>query len=211
MTIIRKIKLGFYVAVLAAALAYWYSVYFPSAHRSGQVEVSTLRVPAHTDTSKIPEALEFVKTYGYSRTFAILMNLAPHSGNYRFFGVNLLTKDTLIRGLVAHGHCQSTENRYAEFSNESGSNCSSLGHYKIGTKYQGSFGTSYKLHGMDYTNCNAYDRFVVLHSHSCIPVDPQEDDICQSQGCPAIAPTVLDEVMPYLDNTHRPILLWIYK
>ena len=159
----------------------------------------------------LEEAHNYCDSLGFSTTFAILIDLTPHSGNFRFFGFNLETKDTLIKGLVAHGHCKSTENRYAQFSNEMGSNCSSLGHYKVGGQYEGSFGLSYKLHGLDTSNSNALNRYVVLHSHACIPDIEREDDICQSEGCPTVSPAVLEKLMPYLDQSNKPILLWIYK
>ena len=175
----------------------------PKTHIPIQVEY--INTDQHAD-----EALTYCDSLGYRTDFAVLINLAPHSGKHRFFGFNLETKDTLIKGLVAHGHCQTTENRFAQFSNDIGSNCTSIGHYKIGGKYAGSFGTSYKLYGQDSTNSNAMDRYVVLHSHSCIPDEEWEDDICQSEGCPTVSPRVLDKLMPYLDTTEKPILLWIY-
>ncbi len=66
----------------------------------------------------------------------ILVNLKEHSGNCHFFGMNVLKNDTILKGLVTHGHCQKYEGRFAEFSN-----CSSLGKCRIGGKYNGAFGT----------------------------------------------------------------------
>jgi hypothetical protein len=176
----------------------------PKTHIPIQVEY------IHED-KYIDAALAYCDSLGYNTEFAILIDMAPHSGNYRFFGYNLETKDTIVKGLVAHGHCQSVENRYAEFSNEIGSNCSSLGHFLVGRKYEGSFGTSYKLYGQDKSNSNALNRFVVLHSHSCIPDVERQDDICLSEGCPTISPTVLQKIIPILDSSKKPVLLWIYK
>lgn len=156
------------------------------------------------------EALAYCDSFGYRTDFALLIDLTPHSGKFRFFGFNLETKDTLLKGLVAHGHCQSTDNRLAQFSNDIGSNCSSVGHYMVSEKYEGAYGTSYKLIGKDSTNSNALNRYVVLHSHACIPDVEREDDICQSEGCPTVSPTMLAKLMPYLDNSPKPILLWIY-
>lgn len=169
------------------------------------IQVEYINEDKHVD-----EALAYCDSFGYSKEFAILIDLTPHSGKCRFFGFNLETKDTLIKGLVAHGHCQSTDNRYAQFSNKIGSNCSSVGHYKVGGQYEGNYGISYKLIGQDSTNSNALNRYVVLHSHGCIPDEEREDDICQSEGCPTVSPTVLKKLIPYLDNTQKPVMLWIY-
>lgn len=205
------IRVLLYIALLVLALYFVYILMpkqgtTPQAKKYIPIQVEYI----HKDR-QVEEALKYCDSLSYRTDFAILINLAPHSGNYRFFGMNLDTKDTLIKGLVAHGHCKSiADDRFAQFSNESGSNCSSLGHYRVAGKYTGSFGTSYKLIGMDATNSNALDRYVVLHSHSCIPDVEGEDDICQSQGCPTVSPKVLDQLIPYLDNTDKPILLWIY-
>ena len=199
-----------YITVLVMAI---YFVYVLIPQKKATTSTNThipIQITYYTADKHLDEAAEYCDSLGYNMEFAILINLAPHSGNYRFFGFNLETKDTLLKGLVAHGHCQSTENRFAQFSNEFGSNCSSLGHYKVGGQYKGSFGISYKLHGLDSSNSNALSRYVVLHSHSCIPDEEWEDDICQSEGCPTVSPIVFQKLIPYLDNAKKPVLLWIY-
>ena len=166
---------------------------------------------AKVETSIISDAFKYCSKNRLDTQIVMLVNLSSHSGNYRFFVVKFSSKDTLLRGLVTHGHCQQYEGRTANFSNTIGSNCSSEGKYKIGKKYTGTFGTAYKLHGLDSTNCYAFDRFVVLHSHSCVPDQEQEDDICLSEGCPTVSPTFLKKLEPILDEAEKPLLLWVYK
>ena len=210
MTLARKLKLGFYSIALGCSIAYWYSVHYPTPQVLKIVSIAIPQIPV-VDSLHLNEALDYCIQNGYSTQLSLIINLAPHSGRYRLFAFNLETHDTLVKGLVAHGHCKSTDNRFAQFSNEIGSNCSSLGHYKVGGKYEGSYGTSYKLIGRDSTNSNALNRFVVLHSHSCVSDYEQEDDICLSEGCTTVSPKVLQELIPYLDNTAKPIMLWIYS
>ena len=112
----------------------------------------------------------------------------------------------MIEGLVCQGSCNGNEETL--FSNVVGSGCSSLGHYKIGEKYNGDFGTAYKLYGLDDTNSNAYERFVVLHSHSCVPLKEVNYEICLSLGCPTINPNILRAIEPILDNSAKPIIIW---
>lgn len=164
-----------------------------------------------TDSTRLKNALDFCTQNELNTNHAILVDLTKHSGNYRFFLVNLQNCDTLLRGLCTHGHCKEFEGRTANFSNVVGSNCSSLGRYKVGEKYTGSFGTSYKLHGLDSSNSNAYERFVVLHSHPCVPNHRQEDDICLSEGCPTISPNLLQRIEPYVDEADKSLLLWVYQ
>ena len=76
----------------------------------------------------------------------------------------------------------------------------------------GKFGLAYKLYGLDSTNSKAFERFVVLHAHSCVPneeIDPEP--LCQSWGCPTVSPEFLQELKKYIDASEKPILLWIYQ
>ncbi len=200
-----------YVAMLAMAS---YLVYMLSP-KAKQTSIPPTHIPVQVSYDKtssiINEALTYCDSLGFRTDFAVLIDLASHSGNIRLFGFNLDTKETLIKGLVAHGHCKSTDNRYAQFSNAISSNCSSLGRYKIGQKYEGKFGTSYKLNGLDSTNSNALNRYIVLHSHACVPLKSQDDDICLSEGCPTVNPAIFAELSAYMDQSDQPILLWIYN
>jgi hypothetical protein len=56
-----------------------------------------------------------------------------------------------------------------QFSNSANSLCTSLGKYKIGNVYNGKFGLAFKRYALDTTNSNAYNRFVVLPAHPCVP------------------------------------------
>ena len=174
------------------------------------IESETIPLPIPPDTTLISAALNFCDSLNFSKNLAFLINLSPHSGNYRFYAMNLNKRDTLLKGLVAHGHCKKYEGRFASFSNEIGSNCSSLGRFKVGGKYNGKFGLSYKLIGLDSSNNNAADRFIVLHSHPCIPNLPQEDDICMSEGCPTLSPDVFAKLQKLIEKETKPVLMWIY-
>ncbi|MBC7874497.1 MAG: murein L,D-transpeptidase catalytic domain family protein, partial [Ferruginibacter sp.] len=150
-------------------------------------------------TSKKLEKLEqkaaaaklFVQRKGYNEKTCFLLDMSLPSGQNRFF-IYDLEKDTLqASGLVAHGNCFEYWLEGRRYSNVVGSGCTSLGKYKIGNSYTGKFGYSYKLHGLDTSNNNAFERTVVLHSHSCIPETAVADDICQSNGCPTVSPNLL--------------------
>jgi len=141
--------------------------------------------------------------------FFIEMGLA--SGSNRFFMYDL-KKDSLIsKGLVAHGNCFEYWMEGRRYSNVVGSGCTSLGKYKIGANYVGKWGYSYKLHGLDSTNNKAFERTVVLHGHSCVPDAETTDEICQSNGCPTVAPAFLEQLKTIINNSRKPVLLWIYE
>ncbi len=116
------------------------------------------------------------------------------SGSNRFFVYDIQKDSVLQSGLVAHGYGNSNATNIT-FSNVPGSNSSSLGKYKIGNSYNGKFGLAYKLHGLDKTNSNAFDRFVVLHAHECVPdSEIAPEAICMSQGCPTVSPSFLQSL-----------------
>ena len=140
-----------------------------------------------------------------------MINMSLPSGQNRFF-IYDLKKDTIRNaGVVTHGNCNQFWLDGRKYSNEQGCGCTSLGKYKVGYSYNGKFGLAYKLYGLDKTNNNAFNRFVVLHSHPCVPETEMKDEICQSNGCPTVSPGFLKQLKPIIDNSARPILLWIYE
>lgn len=160
---------------------------------------------------KAAEAKLFTQRKGYNENicFFIDMNLAP--GQNRFFIYDLEKDSVQAQGLVAHGNCFEYWLEGRRYSNVVGSGCTSLGKYKIGNSYTGKWGYSYKLHGLDSTNNNAFERTVVLHAHSCVPETEVNDEICQSNGCPTVAPVFLQQLKSIINTSKKPVLLWIYE
>ena len=153
----------------------------------------------------------FAAANNYTTQYAMLVDLGMHSGAKRFFLVNLVSGKILHSGLVTHGSSPSAlQPGQRQYSNVNGSLCSSLGRYKIGAPYQGQFGLAYKLYGLDKTNSNAFARFIVLHSHSCVPDVETEEWICQSWGCPTVSPNFLKTISSYIDKSAKPMLLEMY-
>ncbi len=117
----------------------------------------------------------------------------------------------MMTGLVAHGSAGKEFSLHPRFSNLDGSNCTALGRYRIGKPYAGRFGTAYKLYGLDTSNDQAFKRNIVLHSFQNVP--ERETDpfpICNSQGCPMVAPGFLQKLEPIIDGSGKPIMLVIF-
>jgi L,D-transpeptidase catalytic domain len=140
--------------------------------------------------------------------FVVDMKIAP--GKKRFFIYDLI-KDTIIdAGLVTHGGGSVSANDKLVFNNISGGNATSLGKYKVGVEYSGQFGMAFKLHGLEASNSKAFERFVVLHSHACVPAeDVYPAEICTSLGCPTVNPSFLPTLKTYIDKAEKPVMLWI--
>lgn len=157
-------------------------------------------------------AAVYARQHSFNTSFCFLVDMSRPSGANRFFVYNLLKDSLEIDGLVAHGRCNEDWLEGRKYGNVPGCGCTSLGRYKIGKSYTGQWGLAYKLYGLDTSNSNAYARFVVLHSHACVPVNVvAPSEICQSDGCPTVSPVFLTKLARKLDKSTNPVLLWIYN
>jgi hypothetical protein len=154
----------------------------------------------------------YAKSNKYNNEYFFLIDMKIHSGKKRFYIYNILIDSIEHSGLVTHGGGSGEYETATSFSNVPNSAATSLGKYKIGIEYNGKFGMAFKLHGLDKSNSKAYERFVVLHAHNCVPMqEVYPMPICTSLGCPTVSPNFLNILKKYIDNSSKPILLYIYK
>lgn len=157
------------------------------------------------------ELLSYCKKHGLCDAYCIVVDFSIYSGKDRFFIVDLTNNFIDSSSLCAHGigkdfGCISKP----KFSNELGSNLSSLGHYKLGisrkTKQYNL--NAIELYGLDSTNSNAYQRGILIHDglHGksivglpCLPL---------SQGCFTIPNYMLKHILKLKSDYHKPILLY---
>lgn len=154
----------------------------------------------------------FCKAQQLSGKVCFLIDMSLPSGRKRFFVYDLQKDTILTSGLVAHGSCNARDLENVRFSNTVESGCSSTGKYKVGAAYGGRFGKSYRLHGLQASNSHAFERFIVLHPYGCVPdeeTDPQP--ICNSLGCPMVSYRFLKTLQPFIDQSKKPVLLWIFE
>lgn len=162
--------------------------------------------------SRVKEVQIFTSKHPkFNDSIGFFVDLKIPSGKNRFFIYNLKKNKLIDQGLVAHGSgCETRIDGKLQFSNVENSNCSSLGKYYVDNSYYGQFGKAYKLHGLDKTNSNAYTRNIVLHKYSCVPLDVQEEPICNSLGCPMVNEKYFKRIENILDNSEKNIILYIY-
>lgn len=169
--------------------------------------------------SKAQEALAYCKANKFNTEYCILIDMSEHSGKKRMFVYDFKQHKVIRSALCAHG-CGKDDQRSTGakpiFGNKEGSLLTSLGKYKIGARAYSQYGINvhYKLHGLESTNDNAFQRIVVLHSHTPLPpieTYPQHLPMGWSYGCPVTD----NETMHYLDKllakSKQPVLLWIYN
>jgi hypothetical protein len=151
-------------------------------------------------------------TLDKKRVFALIDYTAP-SNDRRMF---LIDRETgaISKMAVAHGkynasmintHLSLNKNsvKWAKyFSNELGSNAPSSGFFISGVEYEGKFGRSMTLHGLeDGINDNACQRAVVVHKHLMVTKSSAR---LLSAGCPMISKDYIDHVINLLEGSYNP-------
>lgn len=167
------------------------------------------------DEHKIAAALAFCKSKRMDTSICVMIDMSIASGRNRIFVWDFKKKAIVIEGLCAHGVGKGSTTTKIVFSNEIGSNCTSLGKYKLGARAYSNWGINvhYKMHGLEKTNNNAYKRIVVLHSYDPIPSSEIYPATLfgQSAGCPVVANAFMTKIDKLLQSKNKPVLLWIYE
>ena len=159
----------------------------------------------------------YCRNNNLSENYAIIVDFNKASGKHRFFVCDLKKQEIVSSSLCAHGSGKGSTMTKPEFSNECGSNCSSLGHYAItGRHNMSSTGLpSFRLKGLDLSNNNAMKRGILIHSAKIVSMSrlgifpfylPLDKRI--SSGCFAIDIDMMDIVGNLVDNEKKPILLY---
>lgn len=147
---------------------------------------------------------------GYDTAYAFLANMGQLATTKRLYLIDLTSMKILIKGLVSHGRGKGSSIYAKQYSNAPGSNCTSLGKYKIMSSYTGNYGYSYRMAGLEESNNNALKRNIVLHAMSCIPDRENYAPACVTEGCPAVSKQFLSSVGPVLQSRKAPVLFWIF-
>ena len=178
--------------------------------------------------TKAQELKEYCTKKGYNTNVGILVDYSVHSGCTRFIVWDFKNNKALLKSICAQG-CGKGENQGKNvFSNEMGSLCSSLGHYKIGKerKMNSIKGRpALNLTGLDSTNSNAIARGILIHpvhlpSFSIYPFSIPSKVYRifgkafmrpYSEGCVTIPFDNYKETVTILnENKGKPVILWVY-
>jgi L,D-transpeptidase catalytic domain len=146
----------------------------------------------------------------FDTTYAFLANMGQLTNSKRLYLIDLSSMKIINKGLVSHGRGKGSSIYVKQYSNALGSNCTSLGKYKIMSPYTGNYGYSYRMVGLEQSNNNALRRNIVLHSMSCIPDKENYAPACVTEGCPAVSPQFLSSIDPIIKSRKAPMLLWIF-
>jgi hypothetical protein len=119
-----------------------------------------------------------------------VVDFSQPSADPRFHVVNLYTGE-VESYRVAHGRGSDPDHSgYVErFSNNFGSYASSNGAYTTGDYYDGKYGLSMKVRGLDWSNYNAEPRAIVIHNawYAEDEMIPLHGKLGRSEGCFAMS------------------------
>lgn len=125
----------------------------------------------------------------------------------RFYVIDLNKEELLYSTYVMHGK-NSGDNYATDFSNIINSYKSSPGFFKTSYAYNGQFGYSLKLQGLEKgINDNAMKRSIVLHGSKYATPFKSTPMLSKSLGCPAI-PTELAQ--PVIDKIKDGSVMYIH-
>ena len=126
----------------------------------------------------------------YARDTIGIVDFSKPSAEPRFHLVDLASGQVESHR-VAHGRgSDPAHSGYLErFSNEFGSYATSNGTYTTGDYYQGKYGLSMKVNGLDWSNNNAEPRAIVIHNAWYAEDDmiPLHGMLGRSEGCFAMS------------------------
>jgi hypothetical protein len=119
-----------------------------------------------------------------------VVDFSKPSSEERFFVVDLMSGN-VDAYRVAHGRGSDPDHSgfVERFSNDFGSYASSNGAYTTGDYYDGKYGLSLKVRGLDWSNYNAEPRAIVIHNAWYAEDDmiPLHGKLGRSEGCFAMS------------------------
>ena len=119
-----------------------------------------------------------------------VVDFSRPSSEARFYVVDLMN-GTADGYRVAHGRGSDPDHSgfVERFSNDFGSYASSNGAYVTGDYYDGKYGLSMKVRGLDWSNYNAEPRAIVIHNAWYAEDDmiPLHGKLGRSEGCFAMS------------------------
>ena len=164
-----------------------------------QPQVLTPSAPAGIDPQLFAKAKAALDQHRiYPRDTIGIVDFSKPSSEPRFFVVDMASGNVESH-LVCHGRgSDPAHSGYLErFSNDFGSYASSNGAYTTGDYYQGKYGLSLRVEGLDWSNSNADARAIVIHNawYAEPEMLQQHGQLGRSEGCFAMPKTSQYQVM----------------
>lgn len=156
----------------------------------------------------LQDKADALKTYcmerGYNTDYGILVDYGRFSLQRRLYVYDFNKNKIILQSLSGHGSGGKSTVLSADFSNVSGSHCSSLGHYRIGKNrhmYNRPAVPAFEVTGLDKTNSNAMARGILIHP----AVGPL------SWGCVTLPLYSYQKLSKLLTSLPHNVIMWVYE
>jgi hypothetical protein len=164
-----------------------------------QAQIVTPSAPGGIDPQLFARAKAALDSHQvWPRDTMAIVDFSKPSNEPRFHVVDLASGNVESH-LVAHGRGSDPDHSgfVERFSNDFGSYASSNGTYVTGDYYDGKYGLSMKVRGLDWSNSNAEPRAIVIHNAWYAEPDmiPLHGKLGRSEGCFAMSRQSQYEVM----------------
>ena len=175
------------------------SIVFQNAPRAPVVPQPQFQAPAGIDPMLFQRAKAALMAHPVAARDVIgIADFSRPSNEPRFHVVDLVN-GTVQSHLVCHGRgSDPAHSGYLErFSNDFGSYATSSGTYVTDDYYQGKYGLSLRVAGLDWSNNNAKARAIVVHNawYAEPEMIPLHGQLGRSEGCFAMPKKSQYEVM----------------
>ncbi|WP_374076640.1 murein L,D-transpeptidase catalytic domain family protein [Bdellovibrio bacteriovorus] len=142
-----------------------------------------------------------------SPTYVAIVDFGSPSSQRRFYLINLKSGD-VNKYYVSHGLGSGKGDVPTKFSNIKDSKQTSLGMYLTGEVYQGHYGNTLRMYGLQGSNDEAFNRDIVLHGAWYVGEDfinstnertgQKYGRLGVSWGCPAVSLAIAEKIIPLL-------------
>jgi hypothetical protein len=139
--------------------------------------------------------------------YIAIIDFKKPSSQRRFYMIDLKTGE-VTPYYTSHGIGTGRGDLATKFSNRKDSRMTSLGMYLTGDTYNGGYGMTLRMYGLEKSNDRAYDRDIVLHGAWYVSEDfmktinPKTKEPYQrigvSWGCPAVSTAIAKKIIPLL-------------
>ena len=152
---------------------------------------------------KAAELKAYCVEHGYNTDYGVLVDFGRFSLQKRLYVYDLNKNEVVMMSLSGHGSGGNSTILRPDFSNDHGSHCTSLGHYRIGKHrhmYNRPTVPAVEVHGLDKTNSNALARGILIHPS----VGPL------SWGCVTLPVVRYHQLSEFL-KTQTNMIMWVYE
>ena len=195
------------IAIGAMGLVYY------AIHNRNAIKLKTSQ--EQSIAIRATEALDYAKAHKLNTNYVLLVDYSIPSGTPRLFVWDFSRNKIVARTYVMHGVGKGSTAEKPVFSNAVGSECSSLGKFKVTKFHGGKIKRSYRLIGLEATNSNAWRRGIMIHRSTWVDrwcwteYIPLHEPSCQ--GCITVSSKGMTYLEKLINNESEPILLWSYN